>query len=819
MKYKIRLIGWLALFAGLLAACASSPTPATGTIAASPTPGTDTVEVEASRDRVFTITADENQRRQLPSPQQTFLRRGEGVDVDERGRAIVRFADLLTVEVLRNGGLSLEELSVDEQAAFITVLHSGGALINNFNPKEEIDRRFTIKTEFAIIEATGTRFVVVREANAPLEWVIGWEADPEDLTVTAAGVTKPVPSGVARWIAPIDEPSAGIPVDMGALEGWVEGLREGVDQPAIGEVVWPQADVVGDTEPLTELPEPGQPFELEGVRLILDPQGLVGNPEYWLEDCNGDGVRDIAMMAGKLHMDFRPVLARVRGLDVTVINRNRPGTGALRVLDPGRKEIAQQAITVGPGEGQVLSLRSDVPYHYAELLMTEGCFLGFSLTPPQPDGEPAPPRPAVPDWEGERLPPTLTPTPTPTRTPTPTPTPTPTLPPPPPETGERPLQNGLLEALPLSAYYYYEVAIEIDGSPEDWWALQEISERDWVAFDTVVFDNGCAKRAPLALTRFQPDLLGRVFFAYDDTYLYVAFEVEDDKYVSYSGSDQRYFLGDAPQLLLDTDLLGDFYDTGLSADDLQVDLFPGEFDRDDVYISRAGLWRLDTLRSRLFREARVAAVSTETGYFVEAALPWKYLGVVPEPGTRLGIAVSVSDNDTPKTDVQECMISTAPKRDWRNPTTWGTLVLGVAPYAPSVYLYSGGGPLADERVQYAVLSVMPLVEMAESFLNSPDVSVISVDLDTGRETDARQVPYDPEVGRKLLAEAGYPEGFDLLFLVSSEDEALVGLADEMVGWLAEAGIVAELVVVPSEEASAKSLGVVEAGEPVLWLTQ
>ena len=67
------------------------------------------------------------------------------------------------------------------------------------------------------------------------------------------------------------------------------------------------------------------------------------------------------------------------------------------------------------------------------------------------------------------------------------------------------------------------------------------------------------------------------------------------------------------------------------------------------------------------------------GYFLEAALPWTSLGLPPLPGARLGLAASVSDNDTPGTDVQECMISTAPQRDWQDPTTWGTLLLGPPP--------------------------------------------------------------------------------------------------------------------------------------------
>ncbi len=409
MRQHHRLASRLAFALLILNACGPT-TPSTSTPDRPPVP--DTVETESNRDGVFTVRA--GLREALPAPRQAFLSVGEGVDVDAKGRATLRFADLLTVEMLRDGELVLQELSADERSAIITVLQNGGALINDFNPQEEIARRFTIQTEFAVITATGTRFMVVREANTPLEWVIGLDAKEGDLKVSAGGETKTVAAGIARWVAPIGPPSAGISADMANVQDWIEGVRAGEPRREIGEVVWDPADILANTEPVTELPEPGQPFKLEEVMLTLDPEGLFGHPTYSLEDCNGDGILDIAMQAGKLQMDFRPVLSRVRALDVTVINRDRLGSGSLRAFNPGRNEIGSQPLEAGPGQGQVLSLRSNQPYHFAELLMNDGCFLGFSLTPPTPAGEAGAPRPAV-----EGLEPTgPRPTPTPTATPT-----------------------------------------------------------------------------------------------------------------------------------------------------------------------------------------------------------------------------------------------------------------------------------------------------------------------------------------------------------------------------------------------------------------
>jgi hypothetical protein len=123
------------------------------------------------------------------------------------------------------------------------------------------------------------------------------------------------------------------------------------------------------------------------------------------------------------------------------------------------------------------------------------------------------------------------------------------------------------------------------------------------------------------------------------------------------------------QLSLDLDLLGDFNEAGRSQDDWQVDFLP------DAGSPRVGLWQLGSLTSRRFDEARVAVSLTETGYLVEAALPWRSFGVALQPGDRLGLAANVNDNDTPGRDTQECIISTAPQRRWDDPTSWGSLLL------------------------------------------------------------------------------------------------------------------------------------------------
>lgn len=747
----------------LLTACArSTPPPITVP------PAATTARAEARRAQVETL--DRNGRRSPLAPlQERNLAVGEGVDVDETGSAVLKFADLLLVEVLRDGELQVRQFVQDDGSALIDFGLATGVVVGDFNPQQEINRRLTITAEFVRIEVVGTRFLLARERETPLWWLVGLEAQADHLQVTADGVTKTVATGQARWVAPIGEPSAGIGAQMENVQGWLDAARGGRAQPELGEVLWPQADVLANTEPLVELPPPGQPFTLEGVVLTLDPEGLFGAPAYALEDCNGDGIGDIAMVGGRLHFDFRPVLARVRALDVTVWNRSGPGQGQLIVYDPARNPMNKEVVAVGAGQTEVMALRSEPgrPYHYAALELADGCFLGFSLTPPQADGSPGAPRPAVsmvepippapptaipavtptpptapPECRAladtlnlragpgldyppfavigrdtlleplarsedgawllvavlnvgkgwvrnaepfvrcnfdpailpvEKAPPT--PTPLPTATPTARPAVTPT--PPPPRT--RPEGQGWLQALPLATIGGYQVEIVLDGGYKDWLTLTDLSGVKPTLVESIVFDRACkALFSPNA--NIEDDLMAVVWFAYDDNYLYVAFDVRDEGFVPYTGRDLHFFLGDAPQLLLDVDLPGDYYDATLNADDLQIDFHPGWPQRD--LPPRAVLWQLSTQRPRELTEAVVAVGPqpglfwrSQLGYFLEAAVPWKALGIVPKPGLTLGLVASVSDNDTAGTNVQECMISTDPRRSWRDPTTWGTLIL------------------------------------------------------------------------------------------------------------------------------------------------
>jgi len=599
-------------------------------------------QIEVAREGVFTGQSDEP----LPVAQQVPLEAGQNVSVDDEGRAILHFADLLTVELLQGAAVELQQL-VLEGPANVAVQQNGGTLIADLTLQPDTEQRLTVQTAFATVTAAGgARFAVVREANSPLEWIVGLQAGQDELQVSSGGLTQPVVGGQARWVAPDDEPGPPIALTRG-IEAWLSGIRNNAAQPELGEVLLPPANILADTGTLSTLPTPGQPVDFGqgqgSIRLTLDAEGIFGSPGYALEDCNGDDVQDVAIQNGIVMMDFRQLLARVQALDVTVFNRDEPGNGLLEVLNPAKAVVGRQQVQVGSGALQTLSLRSRQPYHYARLLVSDACFLGVSLTPPDATGEPGQSRPITENVPQSDTVVNILETDT-----------------------ERGQENGQLQAPPVGTGAFAGL-IQIDGEQSDWDTLAQQSGVDWQPISAITHDDGCTNRYPDSgsLT----DLAGRVQLAYDAQNLYLAFVVNDDGLVTYTGPDERYFLGDSVQVLLDLDLDGDVDDTQLSADDVQVDILP------NVDTPQAGLWQLSTLTSSQIAGAVIAVTPTDTGYFVEAALPWQQLNASPQPGDRLGLVASINDNDTPDANAQECIISTSPQRNWRNPATWGTVLL------------------------------------------------------------------------------------------------------------------------------------------------
>jgi hypothetical protein len=167
------------------------------------------------------------------------------------------------------------------------------------------------------------------------------------------------------------------------------------------------------------------------------------------------------------------------------------------------------------------------------------------------------------------------------------------------------------------------------------------------------------------------DLEGSFRLGWDQNYLYLAVKIIDDVYVQNAGG-QDIFLGDSIELLLDKDLLGDFYSTSLSQDDFQLGISPGNPDVNGT--KEAYLWFPANIAGSR-PDVKIAAVRANGVTRVEAAIPWSTFGITPAVDQRYGFVLSISDNDTAGTQRQESMVSSISTRVLTDPTTWGEMLL------------------------------------------------------------------------------------------------------------------------------------------------
>ena len=398
MKYAIYYVPQLllSLLVGLgLAACqpeTSTPEVVNGQISAT-----------ARNNQVNILRGgDATQAELLAAPNNGQLAVGDGIDVDDTGYAQLVFPDLFVVEIMRDGALIVQQAQLDENNAIVSLSQVGGAILNDFNADEALDRRFVIETEFARITATGTQFLIAREAKTPLEWIVALDAAPQTLYVYADGITKTVNSNEARWVSPIGEPSPAFNAQMSNMSQWVQNLREGTAVAELGEVIWSSPNETSYSADLPAELKIGEPFMFGNTAVTLQPGGT-----YRRLQCNGDGITDIYVENGSILFDLRPVTARVRAFDVTVQNYAEPGQNSLRGYNPAGVAndnlLVETANRQGQKSWEVLSLRSpEEPFHFAELRLTQGCFLGLAMVAPD-----APPQAAVAD-----IPNPSTPTPT-----------------------------------------------------------------------------------------------------------------------------------------------------------------------------------------------------------------------------------------------------------------------------------------------------------------------------------------------------------------------------------------------------------------------
>lgn len=209
---------------------------------------------------------------------------------------------------------------------------------------------------------------------------------------------------------------------------------------------------------------------------------------------------------------------------------------------------------------------------------------------------------------------------------------------------------------PSFAATYLSTPPKIDGYVEEW--TIPLYRAEAVVYGQSNWDNA-------------DDLSAAVFLGWDETYLYVGAKVHDDTYVQ-NATGAYLYQGDSLEILLDTDVSGDYYLASLSADDFQLGISPGNPAPNQN--PEAYLWFPRSQEGRR-SNVQIAATRSGSGYHIEAAIPWSVFGVTPTAGRHFGFVFSVSDNDLAGKNVQQSMVSLVSTRVLTAPTTWGDLTL------------------------------------------------------------------------------------------------------------------------------------------------
>jgi hypothetical protein len=167
------------------------------------------------------------------------------------------------------------------------------------------------------------------------------------------------------------------------------------------------------------------------------------------------------------------------------------------------------------------------------------------------------------------------------------------------------------------------------------------------------------------------DLSASYKIGWDATYLYLGVKVHDDVYAQ-NTSGANLFKGDSLEIMLDTNVSGDFYSTVTNSDDYQLGISGGN---PNVSGTREAYLWVPTSQAGSKSSVTIAALRGDGLTRYEVAIPWSLFGVTPKAGAHYGFVLSVSDNDNTSQNLQQTMVSSDKNRVLTNPTTWGDLTL------------------------------------------------------------------------------------------------------------------------------------------------
>lgn len=158
---------------------------------------------------------------EVPQDSTRPLSKGDAINVDTQGRALLRFADALLVDVFHDTQLSIKG-QVDPAASVLEMyILQGGATLTEVDLDRIAQKRVSLSTKWAVIDDLGTQFFSYYDPQTETTWVVVLkgvvEVHAPNAAVPAAQQTVRVPSGWQTWVEPRQPPLPPRPATRAAV--------------------------------------------------------------------------------------------------------------------------------------------------------------------------------------------------------------------------------------------------------------------------------------------------------------------------------------------------------------------------------------------------------------------------------------------------------------------------------------------------------------------------------------------------------------------------------------------------------------------------
>jgi hypothetical protein len=194
--------------------------------------GASTARLQALQARVLLAPAG-GQTSEVAVNQVKTVRAGDRVGIEGLGRALLRFADALQVELLRQGDLTVRAVPTSNDPVASLFLAAGTTLADL---QGEAQQRVAVETEtpFAVIRATGTTYLVAYDADS-ISWVVSFQGEVE--VRGRSGDWVKVPAGWTTWVMPNRPAQPPVRVDLNRMNDWLKQMRGTGDALPVGQAV------------------------------------------------------------------------------------------------------------------------------------------------------------------------------------------------------------------------------------------------------------------------------------------------------------------------------------------------------------------------------------------------------------------------------------------------------------------------------------------------------------------------------------------------------------------------------------------------------